>query len=86
MYATLPDAQPADRRRSPRAGRRHGRDRLRARRRRPTPEHAVEITYEGLYELAEETLADGASSLLDEHFGALGGWIASTLVRLGDLR
>jgi hypothetical protein len=23
--------------------------------------------------------------LLDEHFGALGGWIASTLVRLGDL-
>ena len=49
-------------------------------------EHAVEITYEGLYELAEETLADGASTLLDEHFGALGGWIASTLVRLGDLR
>ena len=49
-------------------------------------EYAVEITYEGLYELAEETLADGASSLLDEHFGALGGWIASTLVRLGDLR
>src|SRR6187455_2155534 len=49
-------------------------------------EHAVEITYEGLYELAEETLADGTSSLLDEHFGALGGWVASTLVRLGDLR
>jgi hypothetical protein len=49
-------------------------------------EYAVEITYEGLYELAEETLADGASTLLDEHFGALGGWIASTLVRLGDLR
>lgn len=49
-------------------------------------EHAVEITYEGLYELAEESLADGANTLLDEHFGALGGWIASTLVRLGDLR
>ena len=48
-------------------------------------EYAVEITYEGLYELAEETLADGTSSLLDEHFGALGGWVASTLVRLGDL-
>ena len=48
-------------------------------------EYAVEVTYEGLYELAEETLADGASTLLDEHFGALGGWIASTLVRLGDL-
>ncbi|MDQ1424973.1 MAG: hypothetical protein QOD72_2471 [Acidimicrobiaceae bacterium] len=47
--------------------------------------HAVEITYEGLYELAEETLADGSSRLLDEHFGALGGWIASMLVRLGDL-
>jgi hypothetical protein len=47
--------------------------------------HAVEVTYEGLYELAEETLADGSSQLLDEHFGALGGWIASMLVRLGDL-
>ena len=35
---------------------------------------------------AEETLADGASTLLDEHFGALGGWISATLVRLGDLR
>ena len=48
-------------------------------------EYAVEITYEGLYELAEETVADGTSTTLDEHFGALGGWIASTLVRLGDL-
>ena len=48
--------------------------------------HAIEVTYEGLYELAEETLADGTSSVLDEHFGALGGWVASTLVRLGDLR
>jgi hypothetical protein len=49
------------------------------------PEFAIEVTYEGLYELAEETLADGSSQLLDEHFGALGGWIAATLVRLGDL-
>lgn len=49
-------------------------------------EYAVEITYEGLYELVEETLADGTSTLLDQHFGALGGWIASTLVKLGDLR
>jgi hypothetical protein len=48
-------------------------------------EHAVEITYEGMYELAEETLADGSSTLLDDHFGALGGWIASLLVKLGDL-
>ena len=48
--------------------------------------YALEVTYEGLYELAEETLADGASTLLDQHFGALGGWIAATLVGLGDLR
>ncbi len=48
--------------------------------------YAVEVTYEGLYELAEETLADGTSSMLDEHFGVLGGWVAATLVRLGDLR
>ena len=48
--------------------------------------YALEVTYEGLYELAEQTLADGASTLLDEHFGALGGWIASTLVKLGDLK
>ena len=52
----------------------------------PPTEHAIEINYEGLYELAEETVADGTNSLLDEHFGALGGWIASTLVKLGDLR
>lgn len=49
------------------------------------PEHAVEATYEGLYELAEATLDDGASTILDEHFGALGGWIAATLVKLADL-
>jgi len=48
-------------------------------------EYAAEVTYEGLYELAEETVADGTSTLLDEHFGALGGWIAATLVKLGDL-
>ena len=40
-------------------------------------EHAVEATFEGLYELAEESLADGASTLLDDHFGALGGWVAA---------
>jgi hypothetical protein len=51
-----------------------------------TVDYAIEVTYEGLYELAEETLADGASTLLDEHFGALGGWIAATLVKLGDLK
>jgi hypothetical protein len=50
------------------------------------PQYAMEVTYEGLYELAEPTLADGSSRLLDEHFGALGGWVAATLVRLGDLK
>ncbi|WP_420452796.1 hypothetical protein [Ilumatobacter sp.] len=50
-----------------------------------TSQYAVEITYEGLYELAEETVADGRSTLLDDHFGVLGGWIAATLVKLGDL-
>ena len=48
-------------------------------------EYALEVTYEGSYELAEETLQDGASKVLDEHFGVLGAWVASTLVRLGDL-
>ena len=42
------------------------------------------MSYEGVYELDEAVLADG--SKLDEHFGAMGGWIASTLVRLGDLK
>lgn len=46
-------------------------------------EHAFEVSYEGSYELAEEALADG--SILDDHFSAIGGWISSTLVKLGDL-
>ncbi|MEO6989395.1 MAG: hypothetical protein ABI239_12200 [Aquihabitans sp.] len=46
-------------------------------------EWAIEVSYEGTYELAEDVLADG--SILDEHFSSMGGWIASTLVRLGDL-
>jgi hypothetical protein len=46
-------------------------------------EYAVEVSYEGSYDLEEEVLADG--SALDAHFAAMGGWIASTLVRLGDL-
>ncbi|MBM3827414.1 MAG: hypothetical protein FJW09_02095 [Actinobacteria bacterium] len=49
-------------------------------------EHAVEATYEGRYELSEESLADGASSLLDDHFGALGGWVAAMLVKMGDVK
>src|SRR5437660_1072131 len=45
---------------------------------------AMEVSYEGSYRLDESVLEDGSS--LDQHFGALGGWIASTLVRLGDLK
>jgi hypothetical protein len=41
------------------------------------------VSYEGSYEIDEEALKDG--SILDTHFAAMGGWIASTLVRLGDL-
>ena len=46
-------------------------------------EFAIEVSYEGVYELDETALVDGSS--LDQHFGTLGGWIASTLVKLGDL-
>ncbi len=48
-----------------------------------TVEWAIEVSYEGSYDLEEDVLADG--SKLDEHFSSMGGWIASTLVRLGDL-
>ena len=46
-------------------------------------EFAIEVSHEGVYELDEAGLADG--SMLDEHFNALGGWISSLLVKLGDL-
>ena len=46
-------------------------------------EYAIEVSYEGSYDLEESVLADGSE--LDEHFSSMGGWIASTLVRLGDL-
>ncbi len=45
--------------------------------------HAMEFGFEGTYELDDKALGDG--SLLDDHFSAMGGWIASMLVRLGDL-
>ena len=45
--------------------------------------YAAEVGYEGTYELDEAGLADG--SALDRHFNALGGWIASLLVKLGDM-
>jgi len=47
-------------------------------------EFALEVSYEGTVPLEEEALADG--SILDERFGGMGGWVASTLVRLGDLK
>ena len=47
-------------------------------------EFAIEVSYEGSYELDEATLKDG--STMDTHFAAMGGWIASTLVKLGDLQ
>jgi hypothetical protein len=46
-------------------------------------DYAIEVSYEGSYEVDEETLKDG--SILDTHFAAMGGWIAATLVKLGDL-
>lgn len=48
------------------------------------PEFAVEVTYEGTYELGEEILADGTR--LDADLGVMGGWISSILVRVGDVR
>ena len=47
-------------------------------------QYAVEVSYEGSYELDEETLAD--ASILDDHFGSMGGWVTSILVKLGDLK
>ena len=47
-------------------------------------EFAIEASYEGTIPLDESTLADG--SALDEQFKGIGGWVASTLVRLGDLK
>ena len=47
-------------------------------------EYAIEVSYEGTIPLDEGTLADG--SALDEQFKGMGGWVASTLVRLGDLK
>ena len=44
---------------------------------------AVEVSYEGTY-CVDEALAD--NDVLEKHFGAMGGWVCSTLVRLGDLK
>src|SRR5439155_11151601 len=47
-------------------------------------ETAVEVSYEGVYSLNESVLGDSAA--IEADLGALGGWIASALVRLGDLK
>ena len=44
--------------------------------------YAIEISYAGQIELHSDVLADG--NLLDEMFGAVGGWISGTLVQLSD--
>jgi hypothetical protein len=47
--------------------------------------HALDVAYDGTYELTEDTLADGSSAGLDDHMAALGTWIAGMLIRLGDV-
>lgn len=44
---------------------------------------AAEVSYEGAYALRRSTLEDPDN--LDRDLSAMGGWIASTLVKLGDL-
>ena len=46
-------------------------------------EAAVEVAYEGIYTVDDAVLENPA--ILDDHFAPLGGWLASTLVRLTDL-
>jgi hypothetical protein len=45
---------------------------------------AVEVAYEGSYRLTGEL--PGKTKEMAEHLATMGTWIASTLVRLGDLR
>jgi hypothetical protein len=45
---------------------------------------AVEVAYEGAYRLTSSSIE--RSKELGEHLANMGAWIASTLVRLGDLR
>jgi len=48
-----------------------------------TPRVAVETTYQGTFRLDEPALED--PTRLAEPMGALARWVASVLVRLGDL-
>jgi hypothetical protein len=47
-------------------------------------ERAVEVSYEGMYRFDDTALADRAT--VDAHFEAMGRWVASSLIRLGDLK
>ena len=45
---------------------------------------AVEVSYEGTYRFDDEAMQD--RSVVERHVAAVGSWVASTLVRLGDLK
>jgi hypothetical protein len=45
---------------------------------------ALEFAYEGTYELTDDVLEDRA--LLRSELSILGGWVASTLIAVGDLK
>ncbi|MGH9301476.1 MAG: hypothetical protein ACRD0I_09550 [Acidimicrobiales bacterium] len=47
------------------------------------PQAAVEVSYQGTYRLDEASLEDPGK--MEDHMSELGRWVASTLVRLGDL-
>jgi hypothetical protein len=47
-------------------------------------EVAVEVAYEGSYRVSADAMTSHVA--VDTHLAALGSWVASTLVRLGDLR
>ncbi len=51
-------------------------------------QYAAEVTYEGTYRLEEAVLkaAQDGGSALDQALGPLARWVASSLVRLGDLQ
>ncbi len=48
-----------------------------------TAQFALEVSYAGVVRLEEEVLED--NSRLEQQLAGLGGWVASTLVRLADL-
>lgn len=48
-----------------------------------TSQYAVEVSYGGVARLPAELLEN--TTRLDDHFGPLGTWVASSLVRLADL-